>query len=152
MRNPFLYIGFLTLLSCNSNTKSVIDCSVALKFINNYSEFCTPKSPTNDDTLWIENNPLLTKNFKQEYNHILTEALKIDPEIGLGFDPIFDAQDFPDLGFELIKCDSKTGYVTVRGVDWKEFSVTLKVVVEDGKSLVEGAGIVNIPERKRAKR
>lgn len=72
--------------------------------------------------------------------------------MGLGFNPIFDAQDFPEKGFELIDCDTRLGYVTVKGIDWPDFFVVLRVVQQDKKWLVDGAGVVNIPVGKRAKR
>jgi hypothetical protein len=40
----------------------------------------------------------------------------------------------------------------VRGKDWKEFILVLKVVSQNDKWLVDGAGIINIPTDKRAER
>jgi hypothetical protein len=42
--------------------------------------------------------------------------------------------------------------VTVVGNDWKEFELVLKVERENNKWLVDGAGVINIPDDKRAKR
>jgi len=72
--------------------------------------------------------------------------------MGLGADPIFDAQDYPSKGFELESIDETTNYLTMKGKDWSEFKLTMKVVEENGKWLVDGCGIVNIPKDKRAAR
>jgi hypothetical protein len=36
--------------------------------------------------------------------------------------------------------------------DWTEFKLTMKVIEENGNWLVDGCGIVNIPQDKRAER
>ncbi len=165
MRASSIVLIVIMLLACNSEIeikknnsihsneiKIVPDCNVALKFINDYAEFCSPKTPLISDTNWIENNVLLTDNFKTRYKNLLDSADKIDSELGLDFDPIFEAQDFPDKGFELINCDNETGYVTVRGKDWKNFVLVLKLGLQGNKWLVDGSGVINIPVNKRAKR
>ncbi|WP_147275758.1 hypothetical protein [Adhaeribacter pallidiroseus] len=119
--------------------------------MNDYADYCTPKSPPSNDTTWIKRNQLLTNNFKNRYESLLDSADKADPEIGLDFDPIFDAQDYPDEGFIFSSQDS-SGFVTLKGKDWPEFTVVVKVVLENNKSLVDGAGIINIPVNKRALR
>lgn len=158
-------ISTVTLLSCNNSTEipsdtsanaiesqTTSDSNVALKFINAYAEICTPGRRVQSDTNWIERNQMLTDNFKITYKNLLDSARQGDPELGLGFDPIFDAQDFPDKGFELVNYDDKTGYVTVKGKDWTDFILVLKVVHADSKLLVDGSGVINISVDKRAKR
>nr|MBP6315517.1 hypothetical protein [Chitinophagaceae bacterium] len=76
-------------------------------------------------------------------------AYKQDPELGLGFDPIFDAQDYPEKGFELVSFDEKTNFIVVKGKDWADFKLTLKMVEENEQWLVEGCGIINIPKDKQ---
>jgi hypothetical protein len=124
------------------------EIDAALKFINDYTELCN-SGPI--DKTWIERNKLLTENFKKTYSNLFDSANKEDPELGLDFDPIFDAQDFPDKGFELVKCDS-LGYVTVSGIDWPDFILVLKLVQEGNKWLVDGCGVINIQLEKRAKK
>ncbi|PSR52579.1 hypothetical protein AHMF7605_03075 [Adhaeribacter arboris] len=119
--------------------------------MNEYADYCTPKSPPSSDTTWVDRNPMLTNNFKTRYSNLLDSANKVDPEMSLDFDPIFDAQDFPDEGFVVSSQDSN-GFVTLQGRDWPEFTVVVKVVLENNKSLVDGAGVINVPENKRAKR
>ena len=162
---PFI-IGLLSvgLLCCNSenNTtpqtsapseeQATPDFNVALTFINNYTIFCTKRDRQRTDTEWIKQNPLLTDSFKNRYKSLLDSAQKKDPELGLDSDPIFDAQDFPEKGFSILKIDTLARYVTVAGNDWKEFELVLKVDQQNDKWLVDGAGLINIPENKRAKR
>jgi hypothetical protein len=152
-------VGF----SCNTQTnnkskvqtdsmdsKLVPDSSIALQFINDYSDFCSKKQSSDND--WIKKNRLLTDNFKTAYKNLLDSAIKLDPEMGLGFDPIFDAQDYPDQGFEIVSCDNKSGFVTLKGKDWPEFVLIIRIVYQDNKWLVDGSGVINIPENERAKR
>ncbi|MBK6833593.1 MAG: hypothetical protein IPG89_04680 [Bacteroidetes bacterium] len=72
--------------------------------------------------------------------------------MGLGADPIVDAQDYPSKGFELESIDEQTNFLIVKGKDMPEFKLTIKVVEENGNWLVDGCGIVNIPKDKRAAR
>ncbi len=165
MRLLILTLLSVGLLSCNSENKAkpetstdvsqkqvTPDFNVALNFINDYTKFCTKTDQRTTEAEWIKQNSLLTDNFKIRYRDLLDSAQKKDPEIGLDFDPIFDAQDFPEKGFSIVKIDTLSGYVTVAGNDWKDFELVLKVEQEHNKWLVEGAGVINIPDDKRAKR
>ena len=82
----------------------------------------------------------------------MEEAYKIEPDLGLDVDPIFDAQDYPDKGFDLESFDRKTNFVVVKGKDWADFKLTLKMVLENENWLVDGCGIINIPKDKRIAR
>jgi hypothetical protein len=162
MRKLIIFLTSFFLLSCNSNTgvkstnskqtQSTPDFSVALKFINDYAKFCEPKSPPSKDSTWIERNTILTKNFKIRYKNLLDSALIEEPDVGLDFDPIFDGQDFPYKGFEILSYDNNTGFLIVKGKDWPAFVLTMKVVNENGKWLVDGSGIINIPKVKVARK
>ncbi len=101
---------------------------------------------------WVNANNLTTNRFKTEVKTIIEAAYKEDPESGPGFDPIFDGQDFPDEGFELEAFDSKTNFIVVKGRNWADFKLTIKVIAEDDRWLVDGCGIVNIPEDKQSER
>lgn len=132
----------------NSENKPV---DVALTFINSYAENCNKLKEAIGIIDWVNSNELSTNSFKKEVKRIIEEARESDPELGLGFDPIFDAQDF-DNQFELENFDSKTNFVVVKGKSWKDFKLTIKVVLEDNRWLVDGCGIISIPEAKRSKR
>lgn len=134
-------------------TQSKPDFAVALNFINSYIKFMISKDkrrPSCDN--WIKTNILLTPSFKAKYKAMVDEAQKENPEMGLDFDPIIDAQDFPEEGFVIKNSDPNQGYVTVRGKKWKDFEATMKVVQLNGRWLVDGSGYINIPENKKAKR
>ena len=165
MRSLIIALLLVVLLSCNSENKATPETStdvsekqntpdfnVALNFINDYTKFCTKTDQRSTEAEWIKQNSLLTDNFKNRYRGLLDSAQKKDPELGLDFDPIFDAQDFPEKGFSIAKIDTLSGYVTVAGNDWKDFELVLKVEQENNKWLVDGAGVINIPDDKRAKR
>jgi len=163
---PFILTLYLVgLFSCNSETRNkpetsiaspekqiTPDFNVALSFINDYAKFCTKTDRGSNTAQWIKQDSLLTDNFKARYRTLLDSAQKKDPELGLDSDPIFDAQDFPEKGFSILKVDTAGRYVTVVGNDWKEFELVLKVDQENSKWLVDGAGVINIPGDKRAKR
>jgi len=118
----------------------------ALKFINEYTKACS--GTDFNSAKWIESNELITDNFKVRYKQIVEEARKADPEVGLAFDPIFNAQDYPEKGFMLSGTDDN-GYVTVKGKDWQEFTVVIKLAFIDNLWKVDGAGIINIPKNKQ---
>lgn len=124
----------------------------ALRFINGYVENSNKLNQAVDIVDWVNSNELTTKSFKAELKKIIDDARRQDPELGLDADPIFDAQDYPEKGFELESLDEETNYLTVKGKDWPEFKLTMKMTEENGNWLVDGCGIVNVPEDKRAKR
>ncbi|AUC16510.1 hypothetical protein BTO06_15725 [Tenacibaculum sp. SZ-18] len=131
-------------------TTSVTD--VALKFINDYVSNCNKMKAQIGIIEFVNTHPNVSKEFKTELIRMIEEAEKADPEHGLGFDPIFDAQDCPDDGFKLSEFDSKTNYLTVEAINWKGFTITMKIKELDNKWFVEGCGVVNIPKDKQAKR
>lgn len=127
----------------------------AKSFINEYKIFCDNAykvKPKVTDIQWIQKNTKVTDNFKKAHKKLILDARKKDPEMGLDFDPIFDAQDYPDEGFKLFACSDQSDYVTLNGVDWEVFRVVVKVIKTDKGWLVDGAGVINIPKNKRAKR
>lgn len=121
---------------------------VALDFLNSYIE----NNHTLETIEFVKASPLATENLKTELENIVIRAWEENPKIGLQFDPLFDAQDYPHKGVALVDFNPNTGYVTVKGIEWDDFRVVLRVVNEDGHILVDGCGVVNIPEEKRAER
>ncbi|MDD1616269.1 MAG: hypothetical protein CG439_1403 [Methylococcaceae bacterium NSP1-2] len=106
------------------------------------------------DLQWIKRNEKLTDNFKKAYKNLVEQAQKQDPELGLGFDPIFDAQDYPDQGFNIVNCEQQSNLVTLAGKnkEWENFKVVLKVINTKKGWRVDGAGVINIPKNKQASR
>lgn len=125
--------------------KDFTPVDIALIFINSYIDNCNKMKESIDIIEWVDSNTLTTKRFKTEVKTMVEEAFKIEPEIGLGFDPILDGNGYPDEGFELESFDSKTNFIVVKGKNWADFKLTIKVVVDNNKWLVDGCGIVNIP-------
>ncbi len=134
MKNIVLLVQLVFFLSCNTqtsetgnNNNTIKDttsskaCVSALDFANDYISSTVRVSPAQNDSLGLYDNPLLSAKFKSIYRNLMDSAIKADPELGLGFDPVLDAQDYPDKGFELADCNKESGYVTLRGKDWKDF-------------------------------
>jgi hypothetical protein len=142
----------LSLLGCSSEIKSHSDpdYQIALNFINEYTEFINQPKSEQEILNWIESHNSLTDDFKKEVTRVISDARLDDPELGLGFDPILDAQDYPENGFEIAERDSV--FLTVRGVEWPEFRLALKLKWQDDFWLVDGSGIINIPINHRIKR
>lgn len=175
MKKIILVLSIAVLTSCGNNgttdsssgskgsqvseIKMDTGVKVALEFINRYvknSGIPFADNPENSKhelsaADWVKSNNLSTKSFKKEFKRLNNIAAK-DPDSGLDADLIFDAQDFPEKGFEPESFDEKTGYLTVKGIGWPAFRLTMKIKMENGKWLVDGCGMVNIPEDKRAKR
>lgn len=136
----------------NKKSTSILyyDYSVALDFINEYTENCNKViGDTNNkwnENDWIQNNKSISKEFKLKYTSIIENGFKDNPKRGLDFDPIFDAQDFPDIGFTIYEVDTIKHYVKVKGTDWPEFKLTIKVINKNNTTLVDGVGYVNMPK------
>jgi len=124
----------------------------ALSFINSYVDNCNKMKESIELVQWVNSNKLTTTNFRTELKRVMSQAKKVEPEIGLDADPIFDAQDYPDKGFELDSFDSKTNYIVIKGKNWPDFKLTIKMVLENDDWLVDGCGIINIPNDKRIAR
>lgn len=120
----------------------------ALDFINAYVESIDQREIIE----FVRNSSLATDNLKIELEKMIILAWEENPKIGLLADPLFDAQDYPSDGFELDTFNPETGYVMVKGIDWEDFKVAMRVVNENGHILVDGCGAVNMPEDKRATR
>lgn len=155
-RTLILILG-LSILSCNTpNSRSderlnttEPDYKVAIQFINDYIDYCNDHNSEVGIIDWVNSRKDVTSNFKTELKKILTVADRQDPDLGLGFDPILDAQDYPDK-LEIDYNDS--AYLVVKGIDWPEFRLTLKLRLVGNIWLVDGSGIINVPENKRIER
>jgi hypothetical protein len=132
--------------SKKSNQKQAVpDFNVAPKFINKYVQAIG--GPNGGPAHWVEHSPLLTENFKNQYRKISKSDDSLDS------DPILDANFLPGNRFTILKADSIDGYVTLAcDGQWKDYQLVLKLAHEEDNWLVDGSGVVNIPEGKRAKR
>ena len=126
--------------------------NVALKFINDYVMNCNKMKEQIGIVEWVNSNQDVSPEFKVELTKMIEDAYKSEPEYGLGFDPIFDAQDYPDDGFKLTEFDSISNYLTVEAKTWKGFVIKMKMKKVNNKWLVDGCGVINIPKNKQAER
>ncbi|POS02699.1 hypothetical protein Q361_1029 [Flavobacterium croceum DSM 17960] len=124
----------------------------ALKFINLYITDCNKVKESVGYINFVKSSQLTSNSFKIELQKIVEEAEKEDPEMGLDFNPIVNGQDYPEEGFELKYFNPKTNYIIMKGKKWTDFEVTMKLVLVNEKWLVDGCGIVNIPENYQSKR
>lgn len=157
-----VFVGFLMVEPCRDNklclqnktvfVDSVSQGDIALKFINKYVENCNKKKDAIDIEEWVNANKLVTDDFKIELKRIITEAKTKNPDLGLSYNPIFDAQDYPGKGFVLESLDKLTNYVVVKGIDWNEFRLRIKVKRIGDIWYVDGCGVINIPKEQRIKR
>lgn len=123
-----------------------------LDFINGYVENCNESENRMDIADWVNSSNLVTAEFKKDLTKIIYEAMEENPEIGLEFDPIFDAQDYPAEGFEIESLDPVSNLVYLKGKEWDDFNLNVKAKFVDGEWLVDGCGVVNMPEKDRAER
>ncbi len=131
------------------NSEKETKTQVALDFINAYVANANKMSNAVGLLDWVNASELVSNDLKSALKKIVDDA---DPEMGLEFDPILDAQDFPTEGFKLESINEETNYISVSGIDMPSFKLTIKVEAIKEKYLVDGCGIVNIPMDKRADR
>ncbi|GAA5039186.1 hypothetical protein GCM10011506_38050 [Marivirga lumbricoides] len=125
---------------------------IAVGFINSYVENANKMREAVEIREWVNSSELVTDNFKTELVNMINEAFEREPDYGLGFDPILDAQDYPEEGFLLSNYDSTLNIATVTGKQWTSFVLNIKLTNQNDRTLVDGCGVVNIPEEQRAER
>ncbi len=144
---PLIILTFLvTLFACETPKKEVkteVDARIALEVMNNYVANC---NALKDPQKWVQNNRLLSHDFKEAYKSMIEDAFKEDPEMGLGFDPILNAQDFPEKGFKVSSVLLEKRMVILEGIDMPDFTVATRLVEINGKWLLDGAGAIRIPK------
>lgn len=84
--------------------------------------------------------------------HLMDSAYKAEPYVGPDFDPILNAQFSPDNGFEFSHWINHSTYLIVKGKEMPVFVLAMKVVNRNGKWLVDGCGIINIPKNIQAEK
>ena len=127
------------------------DPQIALDFINAYLANDNSDHQRMEIREWVSQNALVTDQFKVELVDLISKAWERDPEYGLGYDPILMAQDSPEQ-FELSAFNAENGLVRVNGVRWKDFDLSLKVVLVDGKTYVDGCGEINMEPQYQVER
>lgn len=123
---------------------------IAVNFINSYIENANKMAEAVEIRAWVNSSELVTDHFKTELTNMINEAFEREPDYGLGFDPILDAQDYPEEGFLLSSYNSNSSIATVASKQWPSFVVNIKLINQNGRTLVDGCGVVNLPEEQRA--
>lgn len=118
------------------------DNTDATKVVNSfYASYIAAINKAKDSDKLVQKSSQLSPAFKKAYADLMAKALKKDPEVGLGYDPIIVGQDFPDAGFAVTSITLKdaTGSAVVSSKD-KSFkkAIPLKLVKLDGKWLING--------------
>jgi hypothetical protein len=148
-----ILLTVLFLTSCKpgdkGDKKSDSQVNTALTFINDYVDNCNKMKEAINVVDWVNSNQLTTNRFKAELKKTDEDAWKREPNVGLDSDPLYGHQYYPDKGFELDSFDEQTNYLTVKGKNMPDFKVTMRVVKENEKWLVDGCGLIGIPENKR---
>ncbi len=123
--------------------KVFYDEKVALEFVNSYIAFCNTLPSNVEYQHWVDTNKVLTKSFKKSYVLLMKKAEKEDPEMGLGYDPILNAQDFPDSGFKIKDFSKHSGIVTITSDEFSGFTLMIKLTLQNSKTMIEGSGVIN---------
>lgn len=152
-----LSAGLLVLVACSESKESdaVVKqeealqinenqaVEVALSFVNAYVVNCNQMSKALAVEEWVAMNTQTTMEFKAALTNLVNEAKKNNPEIGLEADPILNAQDYPENGFELESLDQTVNIIHLKGKGQPEFKLTLQMKQENGAWLVNSCGMVN---------
>lgn len=128
---------------------TVGDLDFALEFINGYVDNLNLREDQIELLDWANSNTMVTPEFKKDLSRIIDEANREDPDWGLGYDPILNAQDYPESGFEIVSFDPITNLVYFQGIDWDGFKLILKAKSVDGVWLVDGCGDINLTDAEK---
>lgn len=129
----------------NLEQNKIIPEEIVLNFVNSYVDNCNKMKGAVGILEWVELNKMVTKSFKDEVKRMIDEAYNKDSEIGLDYDPIFNAQDYPEKGFEIESFDREKNFLILRGIDWPKFKLLIKISSENNTWLIDGCGSINIP-------
>ena len=127
--------GIIRKIESKDNPK--LNIQLALKFVNGYVKDCSSDNPLGVEGYVKELSVGLTQQFKDELKTILSEELDADP--------ILNAQDIFESGYKLRESNALTGEVTLVSVFYK-IVVHVKLIELDGKTLIDGCGIINMPK------
>ncbi len=116
---------------------------VALSFVNAYVVNCNQMGKALAVEEWVTMNTQTTFEFKAALTNLVNEAKKNDPEMGLEADPIFNAQDYPENGFELESLDKTGNIIHLKGKGQPDYKLTLQMKQDNGAWLVNSCGMVN---------
>jgi hypothetical protein len=100
---------------------------------------------------WVKTNSLLTMEYKRKFEEAILQARKEDPELGLGYDPIINAQDYPDEGFHVIdlKISGKRATTIGEGIGMPSLRIRVELIEIKGKWFINGIGNINTSKNKK---
>jgi hypothetical protein len=112
-----------------------------------YKEYLHKPAKGNSDKAlirWVAANPNLSDTFKQGLRQTLLDARKAEPEMGLGYDPILMAQDYPDKGYRAkdIQVTGDKASLVMEGIDAPDFKILVKLVNSANKWKIDSIGEV----------
>lgn len=118
--------------------------SAAINFINGYVKNCNKMKEAVPVVEWVDKSESVTQEFKTALKKLMDDAYLSEPETGLDADPIFNAQDYPENGFDLEKVDRSNNMVYLKGIDWPDFKLIIRMKKQNDRWLVDGCGMVNM--------
>ena len=95
-----------------------------------YATYVAAALKDQDGDKVVSKSPQLSPEFKKAYADLIKKALKEDPELGLGYDPILCGQDFPNVGYKVksVSLKESSGKVVLESKD-PQFQQTINVLV-----------------------
>ena len=141
----------LALLPLSAQADCQADAALAVQVMNSYLQRIE-QAPQADVTPWLRRHPLADASLAEAYAREQARGRGIDPQLGWGLDLLLDAQDYPDAGFELQHCGPLPGLLRLRGRDWPQFSLSVRLIDTPAGRRVAGAGRIAIEPAQRAPR
>lgn len=129
-----------------------LPAKVAEQFANQYVQWLSSHDAEATTIDWLSAHELASETLLKHYQQLDAAAWQHDPELGPGADLLLDAQDFPDSGFAVASCDAQRSLVMLRGKDWPDFLLAVKLGQYGKEWLVDGIGSLNLAESERAPR
>lgn len=117
---------------------------IALEFCRQYLASSLGDGEYYDELMgWLDSNDMTTPSFRTTLDILLKQAYEEEPELGLGYDPILDGQDYAQ-SYELGYYDEANDYFVLTGVgEESQFEIKIRVVEIDGRLLVDACGDIN---------
>lgn len=122
---------------------------LAIRFVQDYLRQDLPSDSAAIG--WVSRRADVTESFKKAHAKLLRDARKGHPELGLEFDPLLDAQDWPTGAMEW-KMDLAQGAMLLCVQDRPDITLTVQVVRRNHRLFLNGMGVIGIPDSLRAKR
>lgn len=125
-------------MSSMSQAQSSIE-SLVNNFFRSYLAFI--EKPTKGDyesalIAWIQKQPSLTDAYKREFKKVVMGARKKDPELGLDYDPILNAQDVPEHSLKATAVKVNGNTASALAVEKSGFKIKIGLVKIKGKWLI----------------